>query len=143
MLLEGKIVSWPLCVLILSFLNEQYLQLIFSKTSYSGTMSSRTWFLNQRAASTVLRQASAIARHVFCGWIRPGECCILKPAFQCAFVEHKPSSLCRLSTFYKGWKNQTLSAIKYWRSKEKIVQEHKLELVLYGFIWKLSIVMPI
>lgn len=46
---------------------EWYLQLIFLKTSYSGTMSLRTWFLDRRAASTVLRQASAIARHVFCG----------------------------------------------------------------------------
>lgn len=60
-------VSWPFWVLILSFLTNGYLQLIFLKTSYSGTMSLRTWFLDQCAASTVLRQASAIARHVFCG----------------------------------------------------------------------------
>lgn len=113
---------------------ECYLQITSLGTSYSGTMSLWTWFLDPCAASTALRQASATARHVFCGWIRPGECCILKPAFQCASVEHKPSSLCRLSSFYKGWKNLTLSAIKYSRNREEIVQENKFELVLYGFM---------
>lgn len=44
---------------------EWYLQLTFLKTFQSGTMSLWTWFLDQRAASTALRWASAAARHVF------------------------------------------------------------------------------
>lgn len=46
---------------------ECYLQITSLGTSYSGTMSLRTWFLDPRAASTALRQASATATHVFCG----------------------------------------------------------------------------
>lgn len=99
--------------------SEWYLWLTLLNTLYSGTMSLSTWFLGQPAASTALRQASATARHVFCSWIRPGECCISKPAFQCAFIEHKPSSLCRLSSFYKGWKNLTFKRCKILEGLER------------------------
>lgn len=135
-------ISWPFRALILSFLT-------------SGICGYPSWTLGNQVPclwghgsgiSVRLPQFApgfCCSQACFCGWIRPGECCILKPAFQCASVEHKSSSLCRCSSFYKGWKNLTLRAIKYWRGREKIVQGSKSELVLCGFIWKLSIVMPI